>query len=175
MKSDTRAKDGIGWGMKFKLEKYWDGQAVPYETINGESNTLMNAGAGQMWQRLITLSPSTSSTGAAAQAFSTKSALGVGASTASTGVRTLTDLASTAKLRQPMEATFPSNTTGTSTSARSIQMKSAFGTTQANFAWKEWAVFNSTASGTMLNRKVQDLGTKTTAATWNLTVTLSLS
>jgi hypothetical protein len=45
----------------------------------------------------------------------------------------------------------------------------------ANFAWQEWAVFNASSTGRMLNRKVESLGTKTSSAAWTLTVTITLS
>jgi len=76
-----------------------------------------------------------------------------------------------------MDATFPSHTDGTSSGSASIQFKSTFGTSDANWAWAEWGVFNSptAATGRMLNRKVESLGTKTSAASWAMTVTLSLA
>jgi hypothetical protein len=58
-----------------------------------------------------------------------------------------------------------------------------FGTSNANFHWQEWALTTGAAATnkqaqappTMFNRKVVDLGTKTSSASWTLTVTLSLS
>jgi uncharacterized protein YigE (DUF2233 family) len=48
---------------------------------------------------------------------------------------------------------------------------------QANFAWLENGIFNSgtDGTGTMLTRKVENLGTKTSAATATFTKTLTLS
>ena len=88
---------------------------------------------------------------------------------------------SSRRFAKGMEATYPLHTTGDgSTSALNIAFRSVFSTAQANFAWQEWGVGNSTKStapyaGRLLNRKVQSLGTKSTAATWTFTVTLSLS
>jgi hypothetical protein len=46
----------------------------------------------------------------------------------------------------------------------------------ANVAWQEWGLFNNTTSGgTMLNRKVESLGTKTEAQTWQFTCTITLT
>ena len=55
-----------------------------------------------------------------------------------------------------------------------------FGTGVANFAWQEWGVFNSagvapTGGDIMLNRKVESLGTKTTAQSWEITATLTVN
>ena len=55
-----------------------------------------------------------------------------------------------------------------------------FGTGVANFAWEEWGVFNSagvtpTGGDIMLNRKNEALGTKTSAQSWEITCTLTVS
>ena len=80
-----------------------------------------------------------------------------------------TDLqAATNKLRKAMEASYPTRATNV------LTFRSLFGTSEANFAWNEWGVFNAAAAGAMLNRKVEALGTKTSAQSWQLTVTLTL-
>lgn len=80
-----------------------------------------------------------------------------------------TDLqAVTNKLRKAMEATYPQITDNV------ITFRSLYSTAQANFAWDEWGTFNAAAAGTMLNRKVEALGTKTSAAAWQLTVELTV-
>jgi hypothetical protein len=81
-----------------------------------------------------------------------------------------TDLqASTNKLRKALDATYPSG------GSNVITFRSTFGTSDANFAWNEWAVFNASSSGTMLNRKVESLGTKANTQTWQFTVTLTVT
>ena len=42
-------------------------------------------------------------------------------------------------------------------------------------AAKEWGIFNASSGQRMLNRKVTDLGTKTSAASWVFTVTITIS
>lgn len=80
-----------------------------------------------------------------------------------------TDLqAATNKLRKAMDATYPQ------VAANVITFRSTFATTDANWAWQEWGVFNASSAGTMLNRKAESLGTKTSAQTWQFTVTLTL-
>jgi hypothetical protein len=177
------ANQGIKWRCQYQVDKRWiapDGEhdAGDYETIYGEGNTLANGGADVIWKRLIVLNPTTSATGAVLQGFSSgTSRIGVGISSAAAAA-SQTDLQATApnKTYDGMESGYPTHTTGTSTAARSASWRSLFTTAQANFAWKEWALFNSTgASRRMLNRKVQSLGTKTSAAQWTFTVTLTLS
>jgi hypothetical protein len=53
-----------------------------------------------------------------------------------------------------------------------LVVKSTFGTSVANFAWNEWVIRNNgtKGSGSCLNRAVVSLGTKTSSASWALTV-----
>ncbi len=76
--------------------------------------------------------------------------------------------AETNKTRNGMEANYPARTDN------AIDFKASFGTDEANFAWAEWGIFNHTSAGTMLNRKVESLGTKS-GGTWVLTVTLTVN
>ena len=95
--------------------------------------------------------------------------IGVGDSTTAFAA-TQTDLqAATNKLRKAMDATYPQ------VAANVITFRSTFATTDANYAWQEWGVFNASSAGTMLNRKVESLGTKTSAQTWQITVTITLA
>lgn len=113
---------------------------------------------------------SSASVGNAITAYNNaNSFLGVGDSTA-VFAATQTDLqAATNKLRKAMEATYPTLATNVMT------FRSLFGTAEANFAWNEWAVFNASAAGTMMCRKVEALGTKTSAQSWQLTATITLN
>ena len=80
-----------------------------------------------------------------------------------------TDLqASTNKLRKAMEAAYPTR------ASNALTFRSIFGTSEANFAWNEWGVFNAASGGTMLNRRVASLGTKTSAQSWQVTVTVTV-
>ncbi|HEY5447033.1 MAG TPA: hypothetical protein VIJ87_21720 [Pyrinomonadaceae bacterium] len=93
--------------------------------------------------------------------------IGVGDSTTAFSAAHTDLQAATNKLRKAMDATFPSG------GSNVITFRSTFATTDANFAWQEWGVFNASSAGTMLNRKVESLGTKTSAQTWQFTVTLT--
>jgi hypothetical protein len=95
--------------------------------------------------------------------------LGVGDSTTAFAA-TQTDLqAASNKVRKAMDATYPTRATNV------LTFRSTFATGDANFAWQEWAVFNASTAGTMFNRKVESLGTKTSAQSWQLTVTLTVT
>lgn len=109
-------------------------------------------------------------TGGAITAFNNANTrIGVGDSAAAFA-QAQTDLqAASNKFRQGMEATYPI------LAANVITLRSLFATGSANFAWNEWGVFNAAAAGTMLSRKVESLGTKTSAQSWQLTVTLTVT
>lgn len=100
--------------------------------------------------------------------------LGVGDSTAVFDA-TQTDLQgavfNTNKFRQGMEATYPQKG-----ASNEIVLRSLFATGTANIAWEEWGVFNdgTDGGGVMLSRLVESLGTKTSAQSWQLTVTLTV-
>jgi len=57
-----------------------------------------------------------------------------------------------------------------------IIFRATFGPDEANFTWNEWTVANGPDdSAVNLNRKRENLGTKSAGATWVLTVELSIS
>jgi hypothetical protein len=82
-----------------------------------------------------------------------------------------TDLLGASTLRKVMDAGFPDFTQG----ANIIRFQSTFATGDANFDWLEWGVVNSGSGGTLLNRKQEGLGTKTSAQTWQFTVDLTVN
>ena len=106
--------------------------------------------------------------GAAVTPFSNANAhIGVGASTTAHSAGQ-TDLLTT-PTRKAMDGGYPQG------AANVITFRSTFGTADANIAWNEWGVFNGASGGTMLNRKVESLGTKTNTQTWQFTVTLTFT
>lgn len=76
-----------------------------------------------------------------------------------------TDLQGASKTRKAMDATYPSR------SANVVTYRSTFGTGDANYAWEEVGVFNASSGSQMMSRHVSSLGTKTSAASWVLTLT----
>ena len=146
----------------------------PYEVYRNAMNLLMYGGASCLWECLI--GNGTGTGGQTLTYFNNGNAyIGVGDSSASE-VATHTDLqASSNKVRVAMDATYPTHTDGTTSGAASTVWRSTFGSSSANFVWNEWGIFNGSSGGRMLNRKVSSLGTKVSGATWQLTITLTLS
>lgn len=135
-------------------------EILPYETVVGDFNAMVDAGINALLLLLV---------GGGGTAFNNANAyLGVGDSTTAWATGQTDLQAATNKLRVGMKATYP--VTGT----KKQTFASDFTSGQANWAWQEWAVFNAAAAGTMLSRKVESLGTKTTG-TWTLSVDWSLS
>lgn len=129
-------------------------------------NTMVNGGTAIILDGLI---------GAGITAYNNaNAALGAGDSAAAFAL-SQTNLQgavnTTDRVRKAMDATFPSR------SANVLTFRSTFATTDANFTWNEWALFNNVTdgSGTMLNRAVTNLGTKTSASSWQLTATFTQS
>lgn len=191
-------RDGLVWRAQWSIEKRlgdWTGELIDafpvaarraleaFEVrfrepavIRRSGNLLMYGGASCLWECLE--GNGTATAGQALTFFNNaQAAIGVGdSSTAAAATQTNLQAASN-KLRKAMDASYPDHTDGTTSGAASVIYRSTFGTSDANFAWQEWGVFNSTtdATGRMLNRKVESLGTKTSAGSWTFTVTLTLS
>ncbi len=110
--------------------------------------------------------------GGSVNAFNNANAhLGVGNSTTAYAAGQ-TDLVGASKARKAMDATFPTNPPSP---VNRITARSTFATGDANFAWEEVALFNAAATGTMFSRVVSALGTKTSSATFVLTLTIDLT
>jgi hypothetical protein len=162
--------DAGRWRADWRLDKY-DGEVTPeqidagladlIESIDLPGNILVTAGITLMLNLLI---------GAGGTVYSNANAyLGAGDSSTAAAIGQTDLQAATNKLRKAMDSTYPSVATNVLTA------RSTFATTDANYAWEEVALFNAAAAGTMLNRKVGSLGTKTSAATWVLTLTITIS
>ena len=108
--------------------------------------------------------------GAGGTAFNNANAyIGVGDSTTAFSAAHTDLQAASNKMRKAMDATYPQVATNV------LTFRSTFATGDANFAWQEWGVFNASSGGTMMNRKVESLGTKTSAQSWQITVTITHS
>lgn len=165
----------IQWRAKWKVEKFHGDNidGTPYEVIEKEGNLLMNGGASCIWQALI--GNATGTSGQLLTYFDNSNAhIGVGDGTA-TAVAIDNDLQGSSKVRVGMDSTYPQHSDGTGAGAGTITFRSTYGTADANFHWYEWGVFNGSAGGRMLNRKQEDLGSKTSASTWTFSVSLSLA
>jgi hypothetical protein len=51
----------------------------------------------------------------------------------------------------------------------------SWGTSEGNGNWEEVGIFNASSGGTMLARKAESLGPKTSAQVWQLTVTATFT
>jgi hypothetical protein len=151
---------------KWTIRKYADDEAFrknrPYEVSEIEGNLLLNEGITAL-QNLLT--------GAAETAFNNASSyLGVGDSDTAAGAAQTGLQAVTNKLYKAMEATYP-QISGQTTTWRSV-----FGSSDGNFAWKEFTVASGNSdSADNLNRKVSDQGTKASGQTWTLDLSIAWS
>lgn len=132
-----------------------------YEVCPLPGNILVNGGLQLMIDLLI---------GAGGTVYSNANAyLGVGDSSTAEGA-SQTDLqATTNKVRKAMSASYPAR------SGQTVTFRAAFGSSEANHAWNEFAVFNASTAGTMLNRKVSSQGTKASGQTWTLDLAITFS
>jgi len=171
-------KKEIGnWFCKYRLEKrqgninacltplqrlaFLD-RVEPFEVIEGELNCLLNAGIDEIWDLV------TGAVSGASHIFDNAAAqIGVGDSDTAADP-TQTDLQGSNKTYKGMEAGYPTS------SSQKVTFKSSFGSGDANYAWKEWVVKQST-SGISINRKVDAMGTKASGSTWTLEVSITLS
>ena len=166
------SKDVARWLCRYRLSKYHQDiesyrgsepafykRFKPYEVIEGEGNCLLNSGIDEMWD-LITGDETT-------DVFDNSHAqIGVGDSNTAADP-SQTDLLGDNKTYKGMETGYPTSTDQKAT------FKASFGDSEANYAWNEWVVKQST-SGKCLNRKVESLGTKS-GGTWTLEVSITLS
>jgi hypothetical protein len=151
----------IKWNAHWMIERY-DEQGNLFNTSTFEKNGLANAGIDE----LLSLGM-----GTGAVKFDNANAyIGVGDDNTAFAAEQTDLQAVTNKLRKGMEATYP-----TYGSSQKATFKSSFGGAEANWHWQEFAVFNASTGGVMLNRKVSDQGTKTSGQTWVVTLEISLS
>lgn len=152
------------WHAGFTIEKYHgdpEFAAGPYEIVHVDENIALTAGIALLLNLLI---------GAGGTTFANANArICVGDSSTAAAVGQTDMQAASNKLRKAMDATYPS------LSGTTLTFRSTFATGDANFAWNEWGLANAAAAGTMLNRRVASMGTKTVADTWVATATLTAS
>ena len=168
-------KDTARWLCRYRLAKYhqdimpYRGSESafyesfrPYEVIEGEGNCLLNTGIDEMWDLI------TGAVSGAGHIFDNAHAqIGIGDSSTAADP-SQTDLqAATNKTYKGMESGYPTS------AEQKATFKASFGDSEANYAWNEWVVKQST-SAICLNRKVESLGTKS-SGTWTLEVSITLS
>lgn len=80
-------------------------------------------------------------------------------------------------VRIGMDSDYPKRDPEDDGSSNLTRYRATFGTSEGNFDWLEWGIFNSTKSGggTMLLRVVEDLGKKTSKASWVFEVDITVN
>lgn len=166
------------WKCHIQVAKFWGDwkpEKEPYAVDEYDGNLLMYGGVSVIWEALI--GAGTATAGQAKTFFSqTNAAIGVGNGT--TGVvATHTNLQGASRLRKVCPVGYPEHTDATTSGAAMCRWRTTFDTTDANFAWEEAGVFNSAtdATGRMLNRKLQTMGTKTSASSWQITFDITIA
>jgi hypothetical protein len=138
---------------------------APVEVYEAD-NLLVNVGIQLMLDLLI---------GAGGTVYDNSNAyIGIGDSNTAAAAGQTDLQAVTNKVKAAMDATFPSR------SGQTMSWRCTFGASEGNFSIQEAALFNdgpnfTTELGTMLNRLVSSLGTKTSATTLQVTLTLTIS
>ena len=172
-------EEGIVWHCKTRVAKFdedisnYNGQdyrgredefyrlvSEPAEVVEKEGNLLLNAGADEIWDLIC-------GTGTPTKYDASNAWLGVGDS-ATAAAAAQSNLQGSNKKWNAMEATYPQ------TSSQQAVFRASFAGGDANYQWNEWGIMNASGSGVMLNRKVENLGTKV-SGTWQLSCTITLS
>jgi hypothetical protein len=165
-------KDAVRYKTRWAIEKFRGdfksredavkAKAELFEKLEFEDNCLLNSGINL----LLTLG-----IGGSGTAWSNAvAAIGVGDS-ATAADPTQTDLLGSNKKYETMDSTYPTNPCVN----QQLVARSTFPSGDGNFHWQEIVLRNGVASGTCLNRKVQDMGTKASGTTWVATLTITLS
>lgn len=162
----VREGDHGRWRADVRVDKYWGddraAQPDPYDTVEvKDCNILVTNGINILLNALIVAaSPLWNATNAR---------IGVGDSATAATIAD-TDLnAASNKLRVVVNS-IPTVATNVLTAV------ATFTTGQANWVWNEWGLFNAASGATsMLNHAVTNLGTKTSASAWTITVTITIT
>jgi hypothetical protein len=168
--------DAARWQVKTEIAKFdgdWTPEQIdageapkPFEVVQDEGNLLLIGGVSLLWELAI----GNRAVGALEYLNNANARIGVGTSSTAE-VDTNTSL--TAGVFKAMDATYPTHTDSTGTSAsKTLTFRSTFASADANQAWNEWGIDNGTRQ---LNRKVAANGTKASGQTWQFTVTVTIA
>lgn len=158
---------------RWESKEDWESGKEPYlVTRDGGSLAVLcgitDTGGQQMWKDLRADAGTTAFNNA-------NSFTGTGDSTTAFA-STQTDLqAATNKLRKGMDTGYPKTPDDSGGETRKMIWRSTYGSTDANFSWQEFAIFNAAAAGTMVDRFVSNQGTKVSGQVWELTVKITLT
>jgi hypothetical protein len=160
----NQVSDKVGYKTRWTIRRYASDEDYQagrcYSESEIEGNLLLNGGIANVLDLACGL--------ATPDAYdNTNARLGVGESTTAADA-TQAGLQGSSKTFKAMESGYPQR------SAQTVTFRSVFGSTDANNAWQEFVVDNSTATEA-LNRKVSDQGTKASGQTWTLDLAITLS
>lgn len=163
--------DKINWKVHTELRKWSEeadhqAGAEPDSIDLFEDNLLLNVGITRLLNLLV-------GAGATKAFDAAHSRIGVGdSSTAAAAGQT--------DLQAPVNKLYHRVDSAPVVVGQTVTFVATFTAGEANFAWSEWGIDNGTATDSipvppLLNRKVQDMGTKAGSALWVFTVTVTLS
>ena len=130
---------------------------APYEVVNAGQNIILDKGATEMLKLIC---------GASATAYNNGNAKIYVGSNATGESASQTGVIDSNKAYANMDSGYPT------VSGRTATFRATFGESSANFAWNEASITNG-VSGTAMNRKVVNMGTKN-KGTWTIQITISL-
>lgn len=140
-------RDGLERHSKWRIEKFWEGnQKEPFEVVEWEGNLGLDAGLDEAWDLIC-------STGTPQAYNNVEAHLFVGTSTTAASSTQTGILAG--GVAKGMLSTYPT------TASQDAVFKSSFASAEANIAWQEFVLDNSSAESKALVRKVSNQGTKT--------------
>ena len=151
------------WHTITRIEKYHDGREPdghPDDVVEVEGNLLCNAGIAVMLDLLAV-------DGAAGTGYTNGVLAHLAVGSGVTGA-------------DPTDTTIETqwedyHTASATVTNQSVAFSATFANGHATGAWNEVGVFNAAVAGAMLNHVVSALGTKDIAATWVLTITITIS
>lgn len=155
-------KENAIWRITKYANKEAKEEGNPYEEKTIGGNILVNEGINELLTILCSAASGT-------KFDNTNARLIVGTGS---GAATATDTEGTftAGVKAGMEDGYP--TYGTN---QQVTWKASYDGDTANQAWNEFGVLNAASAGKLLNRRVEEEGTKTAGQVWDLQLTISLS
>lgn len=156
----AKVQDHLNWKVKY-IAKELDSEGNALNTREFEKNLLLNEGIQLLQDLLI---------GAGGTVFNEDNAhIGIGNSTAAAAAAQ-TGLQGASKFYQPMDAGFPSRT------GQTLSFRATIPTSEGNFSIQEITIANGNSDAAVnLNRKVVDLGTKSSEVQFQITIQITVS
>lgn len=175
-------EDWLQAAVAAEIRRFEDERApVPYEVSRFGYETLaegllVNVGGNYLAKKLREVSAASGGNPDTSVHFTNAlTYTGVGDSSTAAAVGQTDLQAATNKLRKAMDTNYPAIQGEQSVTDRQFKVRSTYASGDANFAWNEFAIFNNSSAGTMLDRFVSAQGTKASGQVWELSVTITFS